>query len=110
MRGPFLFQRHLFWRGVRLAPLLRVAMLLVMLLAATVSGSPVEISSAAAPALILLTVLVGWIESWRVSEQVFLANLGVSPFAHSMWLALGALVVETALSLLLPLVRVLVLA
>jgi hypothetical protein len=110
MRSPFSFQRYLFWRGFRIAPLLRLAMVAVVLLSAAVTGSPVEFSSALAPALVALTVLVGWIESWRVSEQVLLANLGASPIAQSLWLGMGAMIAEAALAALLMLVRVLVLS
>ncbi len=80
-------------------------MLAVLLLAASLGGSSQRITLGAAPAVVAMTMLVGWLESLRLSERVFLANLGLSPLAQSMWLGLGAIAAESALALVVVIAR-----
>jgi hypothetical protein len=105
MRGPSHFQRHLFWRGLRLAVLARLIVLAALLWSAGIGGEPFQVSSALAAAVVALTILLGWIESLRVGERVFLANLGSSQFVQSFWLAIGAIAAESSIAVLVTLAR-----
>jgi hypothetical protein len=105
MRGPSLIQRHLIWRGLRLAVLARLVVLAALLWSAGIGGEPFKVSSALAPAVVALTILLGWIESLRVGERVFLANLGVSQRVQSTCLAIGAIAAESSLAVLVTLAR-----
>jgi hypothetical protein len=98
MRGPLLFERHLVWRGLRLWLLARLALLAVVMLAAALQGGPlIDTTRGSSLAIVVVTILLGTVEAWRVSERVFLANLGVSVGAQLVLLAAGAVAGEVLL-------------
>lgn len=91
---PSLVHRHLLLRGARLWLLVRLTITGFIVMA---QGAPIAIGSAATFAVILLTVMLGFVDARRVSERVLLANLGLSVEAQVLLLGIAAGVGELLL-------------
>lgn len=100
MRLPSLVTWHLLRRGAWLWLLVRLGLTAAVFLAAAIGGGEVPDLSGPMPAAILVAVAVGFVEARRLTESVFLANLGVTTATQATLLALGGVVGEVALALL----------
>jgi hypothetical protein len=84
----------LFW-------ILARAMLLVVGIATSGAATAHRLTPHAAIALVLIVGTLGLLESRRLNEHRFFANLGVSPVATGLLVMLPALIAEIALALVL---------
>ncbi len=92
--------RHLLRRGLWLWLLVRLGLTAAVLLSAAIGGGEPPDLTGPMPAAILVAVAVGFIEARRLTERVFLANLGVTTATQATLLALGGVVGEVVLALL----------
>ena len=96
MRPNRLVVRAYLSRGARLWLVTRAMLSGVFLLAGT---NPVQLSAAVVVAIILLSVVLGFLETHRRREGAFLANLGVRPLVLGALFAGPAMIGEVALRL-----------
>lgn len=96
MRPNRLVVRAYLSRGARLWLVTRAMLSGVFLLAGT---NPVQLSAAVVVAIILLSVVLGFLETHRRRERAFLANLGVRPLVLGALFAGPAMIGEVALRL-----------
>ena len=95
LRNRLILRSYLF-RGAQLWLITRMLLTGVFLLAGT---NPLEVSSSAGVEIILLSVALGFLETRRRRESVFLANLGVRPLMLGAWFASPAVIGEIAVHL-----------
>ena len=88
------FVRAYLSRGARFWLATRALITGVFLLAGT---DPFQLSTAVVVELILLSVVLAFLDTYRHRERAFIANLGIRPFVVVVLFATPALVGEVAL-------------
>lgn len=81
-------------RGARLWLLIRIAATVVLVMA---GADPLRLSGAVVTALIVLSVTVSFLDTYRHREHALLGNLAVSPLTLCILLTLPALAGELAI-------------
>lgn len=83
-------------RGARLWLIARLAIVVLFLLGGT---DPVRLSTSVTVALVVLTVAICFLDTYRHRERAFLGNLGVGPLLLTTMFVTPALLGELALRL-----------